>query len=133
VRAILALIARVLQGLLDAIAAILGLYYTTKYATLARRLGLPRAPRSSRRGFVIIQIDGLSHDGLCAAMERGYAPYLARLVRRGEYTLQPWRAGLPSNTMAVQAGIMFGHSDEIPAFRWYDKRSGQMVTCACPA
>lgn len=132
-RAILALVARILQGLLDAIAAILGLYYTTKYATLARRLGLPRAPRSARRGFVIIQIDGLSHDSLCGAIERGYAPYLARLLRRGEFVLQPWRVGLPSNTMAAQAGIMFGRSDEIPAFRWYDKRSGQMVTCALPS
>lgn len=127
------LIAKMLQGLLDAIAAVLGLYYTTKYATLARRLGLSRAPRSSQRGFVIIQIDGLSHDSLCAAMERGYAPYLARLRRRGEFALQPWRVGLPSNTVAAQAGIMFGRSDEIPAFRWYDKRNGQMVTCALPS
>jgi hypothetical protein len=132
-RAIVVTTARVLRGFLDAIAAILGLYYTTKYAALAKRLGLPRAPTSKQRGFVVIQVDGLSHDCLCAAIERGYAPYMARLVRRGEFVLQPWRVGLPSNTVAVQAGIMFGQSDDIPAFRWYDKPSGQAVTCALPS
>ena len=29
--------------------------------------------------------------------------------------------GLPSQTSACQAGIMFGDNNDIPAFRWYDK------------
>jgi len=126
------LLRNILQTLLDLLAAILGIYYTTKYAALARRLGLPRLTPAGRRGFIVIQIDGLSCDHLRTAMARGYAPHLSRLLRRGEFSLQPWRVGLPSNTPAAQAGIMFGENADIPAFRWYEKRSGQTMVCSLP-
>ena len=120
------------QQLLDIIAAITGTYYSKKYAAVVRRLGLPRAESSKGRGFIAIQIDGLSHSHLEAAMEMGYAPHLWRMLRRGEFLLQPWRSGLPCTTPAAQAGIMFGNNDDIPAFRWYDKDSGESIVCKPP-
>jgi hypothetical protein len=123
---------RVAQQLLDIIAAITGTYYSKKYAAVVRRLGLPRAESSKGRGFVAIQIDGLSHSHLEAAMEMGYAPHLRRMLRRSEFVLRPWRSGLPCTTPAAQAGIMFGNNDDIPAFRWYDKDSGESIVCKPP-
>ncbi|MHB1293377.1 MAG: alkaline phosphatase family protein [Anaerolineae bacterium] len=125
-------VARLVQLLLDMVAALLGTYYSTKYAAIVRRLGLPRAATSDCPGFVAIQIDGLSHSHLLTAMELGYAPHLQRLVRRGEFSLGGWRSGLPCTTPAAQAGIMFGNNDDIPGFRWYDKGSGESVVCKFP-
>ncbi len=121
------------QAALDVFAAISGAYYSRKYATLTRRLGLPRYAESDRRGFVVIQIDGLAHPYLQAAIEQGYAPNIQRLLRRGTLTLHSWRSGLPSSTPAAQAGIMYGANDNIPAFRWYDKARGESVVCTFPA
>ena len=127
-----AFMGRAAQTLLDIIATLSGAYYSGKYAALTRRLGLPRLAASERRGFVIIQIDGLAHPYLQTALEQGYAPYIQRLLRRGGYTLHCWRTGLPSSTPAAQAGIMFGGNDDIPAFRWYDKETEQAVVCKLP-
>jgi len=125
-------VAYLAQATLDVIAALLGTYYSKKYAAIARRLGLPRMASSPRRGFIVIQIDGLSHPHLLSALDLGYAPYLQRLLRRGEYLLRRWNTGLPCTTPAVQAGIMFGNNDDIPAFRWYDKATGEPVLCKLP-
>lgn len=124
---------RLARAVLDAIAALLGLYYSTKFAAVVRWLGLAPVPPSDRRGFIVIQIDGLSYPHLQEAMARGYAPYLQRLLRRGEFVVQPWKTGLPSTTPAVQAGIMFGHNDDIPAFRWYDKAAREAIACSSPS
>lgn len=121
------------QVALDVFAAISGAYYSRKYATLTRRLGLPRFAESDRRGFVVIQIDGLAHSYLQTAIEQGYAPNIQRLIRRGVLSLHSWRTGLPSSTPAAQAGIMFGANDNIPAFRWYDKLRAESVVCKFPA
>ncbi|HUT15666.1 MAG TPA: hypothetical protein VMY98_05415, partial [Anaerolineae bacterium] len=117
---------------MDTVAAILGVYYSSKYAPIVRRLGLPPVPPSSHAGFVIIQVDGLSYTHLRDAMKRGYAPYMQRTIRRNEFVMQPWHTGLPCTTPAVQAGIMFGNNEDIPAFRWYDKQSGDSVVCTMP-
>jgi hypothetical protein len=127
------IVAQIARTLLDLVAALLGIYYSAKYAAVVRRLGLPRlAAGNKRRGFLVIQIDGLSHPALVAALERGYAPYLQRLLRREGYVLDPWHPGLPCTTPAVQAGIMFGNNEDIPAFRWYDKSSGEAIVCKVP-
>ncbi len=126
------LIARLVQELLDVVAAVSGTYYSRKYAAISRRLGLARGTTSNRRGFITIQIDGLAYEHLVTAMEMGCCPHLERLLRRGEYRLEPWHSGLPCTTPAAQAGIMFGNNDDIPAFRWYEKRSGESVVCKLP-
>ncbi|OGO06615.1 MAG: hypothetical protein A2Y73_07560 [Chloroflexi bacterium RBG_13_56_8] len=126
------MVARLTEGVLDIVAAISGAYYSRKYAAIVKRLGLPRAEASKRRGFVVIQIDGLSHLHLLSAMRLGYAPYMQRLVQRGEFALQPWCSGLPCTTPAAQAGILYGNNEDIPAFRWYEKEKGASVVCKGP-
>ena len=121
--------------LFDFFAAITGLYYSKKYAEIVKRLGLRQ--RSSGKmacpGIIIIQIDGLAHEHLLQAMERGCLPHIKRMLNRGDLALSRWRCGLPSTTPAVQAGIMFGNNDNIPAFRWYDKLHGSSVVCKAPS
>jgi len=113
-----------------AVGAVRKIYYL-RYDVIAAWLGLP-ARTETGQGLLLIQIDGLSYQHLGEAMRRGYAPYLASLLRSGEYQTQPWRCGLPSATPAVQAGIMYGANDDIPAFRWYDKAAGREVVCKTP-
>ncbi len=104
-----------------------------KYEALARQMGRPEVSPDGRRGFIVIQIDGLSYDYLVEAMERGYLPYLRRLVREEGWHLAPWYCGLPSTTPAVQAAILFGNREDIPGFRWYDKRERVAFVAKRPA
>ncbi len=121
------------QQFLDVVAAISGFYYSRKYAAIARRLGRSGdACGTPRRGFIIIQIDGLGHQHLVEAMAGGEVPHLRRMVQRGRAKLMRWRCGLPSTTPASQAGIMFGNNYDIPAFRWYEKESQNAIVCKLP-
>ncbi len=104
-----------------------------KYETLARQMGRPGLSPDGRRGFIILQIDGLAYDYLREAMERGYTPYLRRLVQEEGWNLIPWYCGLPSTTPAVQAAILFGNRENIPGFRWYDKRNRVAFVAKRPA
>ncbi len=126
-------VAWLVQRLIDWLTALATWYYHRKYGALASRLGGGVVPGDGRRGFVVIQIDGLAYDYLLAALEMGIAPTLKRLQQRDGFRLQSWRCGLPSSTPAVQAGIMFGNNWNIPSFRWYDKTSGQSIVCKVPA
>ena len=121
------------QKIIDLADSIYDLYYTRKYKTISRHLGMGPSPEeSARQGFIILQIDALAYEDLLSAMERGYMPYLTRLCRRGELKLGRWRCGVPSSTPVVQAGLMFGNSFDIPGFRWYDKQTGQPILCQMP-
>ncbi len=41
----------------------------------------------------------------------------------------PWECELPSQTSASQAGLLYGNSFDIPAFRWHEKdRQRRMVS-----
>ena len=121
-----------LRRILDLVDGLARWYYTRKYGTLAKQMGRPRADAADRRGFIVIQIDGLAHEYLQVAMAQGYTPTLQRLLSSGEARLARWRCGLPSSTPAVQAGIMFGNNWDVPAFRWYEKDRGLSVVCKPP-
>ncbi|HEU4572062.1 MAG TPA: phage holin family protein, partial [Candidatus Limnocylindrales bacterium] len=84
-------------------------------------------------GMLIVQIDGLAAPILGSAIRTGVAPTLSRWVREGRYRLVSWDCGLPSQTSAVQAGLLWGHSDDIPAFRWYEKERGRLMVSNRPA
>ncbi|MHB1317001.1 MAG: alkaline phosphatase family protein, partial [Anaerolineae bacterium] len=129
---ITASLTKLLYTALELLAALLGTYYSARYALLSRRLARPDVARDRKRGFVVIQIDGLSYDHIRAAVDMGYAPHLRRLLEHEEMHLYPWKPGIPGTTPATQAGIMYGHSDPVPAFRWYDKRSGQAKVSSQP-
>jgi uncharacterized membrane protein YvlD (DUF360 family) len=83
-------------------------------------------------GFLFIQIDGLGHDVLQAAMADGHAPFLARLVDTGTHRLHPWECDLSSQTGAMQAGILLGDNHNMPAFRWYEKETGRVMVTNRP-
>jgi hypothetical protein len=88
-----------------------------------RRAGMPQKRSGGRRRFVIVQVDGLSHRVLEAALERGRMPTLAGLLRAGSHTLVRLPVGLPTSTPAFQARLMYGTPVDIPAFEFLDKRT----------
>ncbi len=105
-------------------------YYGWRYGAVAKRMASPGAKVG--RGFVVVQIDGLSHACLLDAVVKGYVPYIASLLRSGQAEAVRWFCGLPSTTPAVQAEIMFGTKSLVPGFRWYEKRTRQAVVCKLP-
>ena len=127
---VLPAITRVTRVLLDMVGAVTGAFVSAKYATIVRRLGLSPSQDSDGTGFIIIQLDGLSPDHLRRAIADGFAPNIGRLLRGKEFVLDDWSVGLPCTTPSSQAGIMYGQNDDIPSYRWYDKRRGQAVECS---
>jgi uncharacterized membrane protein YvlD (DUF360 family) len=78
-------------------------------------------------GMVVMQVDGLSPQRLHYAIETGLMPTLGTLLSSGTHRVTTYDCGLPSQTSACQAGIMYGNNADIPAFRWYDKRLHRMI------
>ncbi len=109
------------RRVLDLAGKLADLYYSRKYGAMARQLGRPDVVPDDRRGFILLQIDGLSHDHFVQAVAAGYMPHVGRLLAERRLTVAPWRCGLPSSTPAVQAGMMYGNRFDIPGFRWYEK------------
>ncbi|MFL7791388.1 MAG: alkaline phosphatase family protein [Anaerolineae bacterium] len=120
------------ERVIDLVGAISDAYYTRKYGMMARRLGRPRIALDQQRGFIIIQIDGFSHEHLIQAIAAGHMPYLGRLLASRRLVVSPWRCGIPSTTPAVQAGIMFGNRFDIPGFRWYEKDRERGILAKLP-
>lgn len=77
-------------------------------------------------GLIMLEVDGLSEPVLRQALDEGRMPFLKSLLDSGDYRLVGWDSGLPSQTSAMQAGILHGSHYNIPAFRFYDKASGKM-------
>jgi len=125
---------RIGEFLFDVFATLTGFYYSKKYTAIVRRLGLRERTTDGEAhpALVIIQIDGLAYDHLLQAMARGCLPHVRNMLDGGDLALSRWRCGLPSTTPAVQAGIMFGDNDNIPAFRWYDKQHSSSMVCKVP-
>lgn len=76
-------------------------------------------------GVIFLQIDGLAHDVLRRAIQSGNVPTLSKWIRNGSYRLEKWETDWSSQTGASQAGILMGNNKNIPAFRWYDKKTGK--------
>jgi uncharacterized membrane protein YvlD (DUF360 family) len=100
------------------------------YATLMNKFGSLTGGKQTdapARGLVVLQIDGLAHRTLKRALRKGKMPFLNDMLKRRRFVLKPWFCGLPSQTSAVQAGIFYGNSFDIPGFRWYDRKAGRLV------
>ncbi|MCO6450315.1 MAG: phage holin family protein [Caldilineales bacterium] len=78
-------------------------------------------------GIIFLEIDGLAKPILEKAMAEGNAPTLKQWIDSGSHTLSGWETDTSSQTSASQAGILHGNNRDIPAFRWFDKASGQLV------
>ena len=82
-------------------------------------------------GVIIVEIDGLAHEVLCEAVERGEMPTMKEMIDSEDYTLRMWETDLSSQTGASQAGILHGNNEGIVAFRWIEKsNSNQMMQCS---
>jgi uncharacterized membrane protein YvlD (DUF360 family) len=90
------------------------------------------ATRTDVPGVVMIQIDGLSAPLTRWAVQAGNLPTLSRWIRSGSHVLTEWHAELPATTPASQAGLLHGASDEVPAFRWWEKDPGRLVVTNHP-
>ncbi|GHJ41443.1 membrane protein [Streptomyces sp. TS71-3] len=121
--------------------------YRRRLARLAyrrrRRRGdaCPRTP-----GTVFIQLDGVGYDVLVDAARRGLMPtvggWLGRPAGTGaseagggapSHRLTPWRTDWSSQTGASQLGILHGTNHDVPAFRWYEKDTREVMVCNRPA
>jgi uncharacterized membrane protein YvlD (DUF360 family) len=87
----------------------------------------------STRGLVMMEIDGLSYHHIQKALKDGYLPNLQKMIDEDSYKLSRVDCGLPSQTSACQAGIMFGDNFDIPAFRWYDKDQQKLFVSGADA
>lgn len=89
-------------------------------------------PSTSVPGVVFVQVDGLSAPLARWALDTGNLPTLGRWLRSGSHSLAEWHARLPATTPASQAGLLHGASDQVPAFRWYEKESGRLIVTNKP-
>jgi uncharacterized membrane protein YvlD (DUF360 family) len=98
---------------------------------IARRQGVHAV--TDVPGIVFLEIDGLALPVLRDAMRDGSAPNMARWIAEHGYRLTEWETDLSSQTGACQAGILLGSNDDIPAFRWVEKKTARIVACSSPA
>ncbi|WP_460070937.1 phage holin family protein [Streptomyces sp. YKOK-I1] len=130
-----------------------------------RRRGGP--PCAATPGTVFLQLDGVGHDVLSAAVDKGLMPTIATWLGRTPGTapafaadgtpgtapasaadgtpcrgtrptalpthrLTPWHTDWSSQTGASQLGILHGSNHDVPAFRWYEKDSREVMVCNRP-
>jgi len=83
-------------------------------------------------GVVFIQFDGVAHAVLKRAIAGGDVPTVHRWIKDGSHHLQSWETGWSSQTGVSQAGILHGSTVDMPAFRWVDKTTGDVVVSNHP-
>ncbi len=98
--------------------------------TARRRQGVVEA--TDEPGLVVIQLDGVPQPLLRFAVMNGTVPTISRWIREGTHTLNGWTARVPSTTPISQAGILHGYTEDMPAFRWYEKESGKLLVANHP-
>jgi uncharacterized membrane protein YvlD (DUF360 family) len=110
--------------------------YGRRLARLAGRRaqhagGLP-APDGP--GTVFLQLDGVGHDVLRDALT-GSPPTMPTLAGwlGATHRLTGWRTDWSSQTGASQLAILHGSNEDVPAFRWYEKETGQVMVCNRPS
>ncbi|MBW9204827.1 alkaline phosphatase family protein [Mumia sp. zg.B17] len=103
--------------------------------SLARRgrRSRPRTDGPLPDGLLVVQLDGLPYPVLTWALAAGNAPTVDRWLRDGSHTLHEWRPTVPATTPASQLGILHGTVEPVPAFRWYDRELGRVLTANHPA
>ncbi|MFF3818524.1 alkaline phosphatase family protein [Streptomyces bluensis] len=95
-------------------------------------------PGPTGPGTVFVQLDGVGHEMLQAAVDKGLMPTVAQWLGRdagrpATHRLTPWRTDWSSQTGASQLGILHGTNHDIPAFRWYEKESREVMVCNRPS
>lgn len=95
-----------------------------------RRAGA-RGARESAPGLVFLQLDGVGYETLRRASGDGLMPTVSGWLD-GSHRIASWRTDWSSQTGASQLGILHGSTFDVPAFRWYEKETGEVVVCNRP-
>lgn len=82
-------------------------------------------------GFVFFEIDGLAYPILLRAIQNAYMPTLNNWLYE-THSIIKWETDTSSATPGSQAGILFGNNKNIPAFRWFDRKTQKIITCSSP-
>jgi uncharacterized membrane protein YvlD (DUF360 family) len=111
--------------------------YRRRLYRLSDRRRRSGPPCPSTPGTVFLQLDGVGHDVLLDAVGKGLMPTVARWLGIGDgarptHRLTPWRTDWSSQTGASQLGILHGSNHDVPAFRWYEKDTREVVVCNRP-
>ncbi|WP_411104442.1 alkaline phosphatase family protein [Streptomyces sp. cmx-4-9] len=96
-----------------------------------RRAGAPGAG-APPPGLVFLQLDGVGYEVLRRAAGSALMPTVQAWLEDG-HRLTSWRTDWSSQTGASQLGILHGSTFDVPAFRWYEKDTGEVVVCNRPA
>lgn len=117
---------------------------------LRRMAGLATLPRPARAwgrtthaaapapgrppGIVFLQLDGIGHAVLREAVagERPLMPAVAAMAA-ATHRLSAWHTDWSSQTGASQLGLLHGSNEDVPAFRWYEKESGEVIVTNRPS
>ncbi|MBL1100876.1 phage holin family protein [Streptomyces sp. 205] len=107
--------------------------YRRRLARLAdrrrRRLG-EDGGRALPPGTVFLQLDGVGHAVLREALRArdGKPPVMPTVAGwvGDSHRVMPWRTDWSSQTGASQLGILHGSNEDVPAFRWYEKETGEV-------
>ncbi len=83
-------------------------------------------------GVIFVQLDGMPAPVMDWAVKSGNLPTLSRWIRSGEYSWSEWRSCVPATTPVAQAGLLHGTSDNMPAFRWYERETGRLLVSNHP-
>lgn len=97
---------------------------------LIKRYGTPK--KSDVPGVMFLEIDGLSQAVLQKALSDGYMPALRKWLESGSHRLAGWETDLSCQTGGCQPGILHGNNINIPAFRWYEKDKGRLLSSEKP-
>ena len=106
-------------------------YVIANAVRLANRRPLPMV--DGTEGVLFIQLDGVPAPVLEYELRAGNLPTISKWLRDGTHTWTEWTARVPSTTPVSQAGILHGTTENLPAFRWYDRALGRMLVANRPA
>ncbi|HET6859179.1 MAG TPA: phage holin family protein [Streptomyces sp.] len=112
--------------------------YRRRMARLAQRRRRRQGGEDGHSGLpgtLFLQLDGVGHDVLLRAAAAGLMPTVAHWLVGPEpsHRLTPWRTDWSSQTGASQLGILHGSNHDVPAFRWYEKETGEILVSSRPA
>lgn len=79
------------------------------------------------KGFVIFQIDGLSYGAMKRALSLRLMPHLKKMIKKDGYNFEKYFIGVPSDTPFFQAGLLYGDNNNIPGFRWIERKTGDEI------
>jgi putative membrane protein len=97
---------------------------------LAKRYEI--AEKTDVPGVMFLEIDGLSQAVFQKALDSGYMPTMKRWLESGSHRMTGWETDLSCQTGGCQPGILHGNNSNIPAFRWYEREHGRILTSEKP-